>query len=193
MDFMDIVRTRRSVRRYDSRPVEQLKIDALFEAVRRSPSWSNKQCPRFVLVRDEADRKRISELSYVEALMAPMGYKANPSQKALAEAPVVVVACADPAESGQVRGQDYYLVDTGIAAQTMMLAANALGLATVFVGIYDEDEIRGLLNIPENVRVVGLFPLGYPLDEVKKDGPPRKPLSETLFEGRWGGHDSALE
>ncbi|MFC1549449.1 nitroreductase family protein [Nitrospirota bacterium] len=187
MDLFDAVRTRRSVRRYSDKPVEPEKVEALFEAVRQSPTWANKQCPRFVLVRDEAARKRISELSYVEALMAPMGYKANPSQKALAQAPVVVVACADPAQSGQIRGQDYYLVDTGIAAQTMMLAANALGLASVFVGIYDEQGIKELLAIPESVRVVGIFPLGYAHDETKKDGPPRKPLSETVFEGKWGG------
>ena len=187
MDFFDAVSTRRSIRRYSDKPVEQAKIDALFEAVRQSPTWANMQCPRFVLVRDEAARKRISELSYVEAIMAPLGYKANPSQKGLAEAPVIVVACADPADSGQIRGQDYYLVDAGIAAQTMMLSANALGLASVFVGIYDEDGVKTLLGIPDSVRVVGLFPLGYPLDENKKDGPPRKPVSETVFDGKWGG------
>jgi len=187
MEFFDAVRTRRSVRRYSDRPVESDKVEALFEAVRQSPSWSNRQCPRFVLVRGEEDRKRLSELSYVEAMMAPMGYKANPSQKALAQAPVVVVACAAPSDSGQVRGQDYYLVDTGIAAQTMMLAANALGLSTVFVGIFDEQGVKELLSIPEDARVVGLFPLGYAEGDAKKEGPPRKPLSETVFEGRWGG------
>jgi len=186
MDFFEAVSNRRSVRRYSETPVEKEKLEAVFEAVRQSPTWSNRQCPRFVLVRDPADRARLSELSYVEALMAPMGYKANPSQKALAEAPVVVVACADPSESGQVRGQDYYLVDTGIAAQTLMLAASALGLASVFVGIYDEGKVKALLSIPEGVRVVGLFPIGYPLDETRKDRPRRKPLAETLFEGKWG-------
>ena len=187
MDFFEVLNSRRSVRRYDpEKPVEQEKIDALFEAVRQSPSWSNMQCSRFILVRDEANRQKISELSYVESYMAPLGYKANPSQKGLAEAPIIVIACADPAHSGQIREQDYYLVDMGITAQSLMLSANALGLSTVFVGIYDEQKIKDMLGIPESVRVVGIFPLGYAKDATKKDGPPKKEVSETVFNDKWG-------
>jgi len=65
-----------------------------------------------------------------------------------------------------------------------MLAACALGLGTVFVGIYDEEKLKGILNIPASVRIVGLFPLGYPAEE-KKDGPPRKPLEVICFNEKW--------
>lgn len=187
MDFFEVARTRRSIRRYSDRPVEQDRIDAVLEAVRQSPSWSNMQCTRLVIVRDSSAREVLSKLSFVEAIMAPLGYKSNPARKALAEAPVVMVACADPIHSGQVRGQDYYLVDVGIAAQSLMLAASAQGLGTVFVGIFDEAGVKELLGIPANVRVVGLFPLGYPLDATRKDGPSRKPLDETVFHGGWEG------
>lgn len=187
MEFFEVAGTRRSIRRYSDRPVEQEKLDAVLEAVRQSPSWSNKQCPRFIIVRDAESRASLSALSSVEAIIAPMGYRANPARKALAEAPIVVVACADPAHSGQLHGQDYYLVDVGIAAQSLMLAANAKGLGTVFVGIFDEAGVKGILGIPDNVRVVGLFPLGYALDLARKDGPPRKPQDETVFEDRWRG------
>jgi nitroreductase len=105
--------------------------------------------------------------------------------KALAQAPIVIVLCADPTQSGAVRGQDYYLADCGIAAQSLMLAANAQGLGTVFVGIFQEEPLRDLLGIPENIRVVGLFPLGYPAEE-KKEGPKRKPLEEFCFFEKWG-------
>jgi nitroreductase len=77
------------------------------------------------------------------------------------------------------------MTDIGIAAQTLMLSARALGLGTVFVGVYDEEKLRGLLKVPSNIRIVGLFPLGYPLEE-KKDGPPRKPLNEIVFYEKWG-------
>lgn len=191
MEFIEALGARRSVRRYSDRAVEPQKLHDLFEAVRLSPSWSNMQCPRFIVVRDPEVRQRISELSSVEAIIAPMGYKANPARKALAEAPLVVVACAHPAESGRIRGQDYYLVDVGIAAQSMMLSAADQGLATVFVGIFDEDPLRQMLGMPDDVRVVGLFPLGYPLQDPLKEGkgrarPPRKPVSEIVFDGRWG-------
>jgi nitroreductase len=66
-----------------------------------------------------------------------------------------------------------------------MLSATALGLGTVFVGIYDEEKLKKLLEIPDSIRVVGLFPLGYPLD-AKKDGPPRKPLEEICYREAWG-------
>ncbi|UCG79248.1 MAG: nitroreductase family protein [Nitrospirota bacterium] len=186
MDIFEAIRTRRSTRRFSDRAVEQEKLDKIFDAIRQAPSWANMQCWRIVAVKDEGTKQKISEYSFVEKIFAPMGYKANPSQKGLAEAPVVLVMCADPAGSGQVRGQDYYLADIGIAAQNLMLAAQGQGLGTVFVGLYDEDEIKKLLGIPDNVRVVGLFPLGYPRDDKKKDGPPRKAVDEIVFNEKWG-------
>ena len=185
MELFETIRTRRSVRKYLDTPVEEKKLQAVLEAVRQAPSWANTQCWRMLVVRDMATKAQISELSYVESFFAPKGYKANPSQKALAEAPVVIALCADPVDSGTLWDQNYYLVDTGIASQNLMLAAWGMGLGTVFVGVYDEEKIKALLDIPSSVRIVGLFPIGYPA-EGKKDGPTRKPLSEICFEGKWG-------
>jgi len=172
------------VRRFRDQDVEEEKIQTILDAVRQSPSWANLQCWRFVVVRDRALRERISELSYVESFFAPLSYKTNPARKGLAEAPVILVACADPSQSGTLWGQPYYMTDIGIAAQTLMLSVRALGLGTVFVGVFEEEQLRGLLNIPQNIRIVGLFPLGYPLEE-KGSGPARKPLAEMIFEEKW--------
>ena len=185
MDFFEALSTRRSIRKYHETPVEDGKLRAVLEAVRQSPTWANMQCPRVVVVREPDARQGISELSYLESFFAPKGYKSNPAKAALATAPVVLVLCADAAQSGSIRGQEYYLTDAGIAAQSLMLAARALGLGTVFVGIFQEEPLRDLLGIPESVRVVGLFPLGYPAEE-KKEGPKRKPLAETCFDEKWG-------
>jgi len=186
MEFFETLSTRRSIRKYQEIPIEEEKLRAVLEAVRQSPTWANMQCPRVIVVRDAVARQGISELSYLEEFFAPKGYKSNPAKGALATAPVVLVLCADPAQSGSIRGQEYYLTDTGIAAQSLMLAARAQGLGTVFVGIFQEEPLRDLLGIPESVRVVGLFPLGYPAEE-KKEGPKRKPLEEICFSGSWGG------
>ncbi len=185
MEFFEALSTRRSIRRYLDRPVEEEKLHAVLDAVRASPSWANQQCWRIVVVRDADARRGISELSFLESFFAPKGYKTNPAMKALELAPLVLVLCADPTQSGAVRGQDYYLADCGIAAQSLMLAARAQGLGTVFVGIFQEEPLRDLLGIPENVRVVGLFPLGYPAEE-KKEGPKRKPLEEICSFEKWG-------
>ena len=186
MDLMEAMRTRRSIRKYADTPVEDEKLQAVLDAVRLAPSWANYQCWRMVVVKDPATRQKISDLSYVESYFAPQGYKSNPSSKALAVAPVVVVMCADPVRSGALWGQKYYLVDAGLAAQNMMLAARDQGLGTVFVGVYDEPKLKELLGIPAGIRIIGLFPLGYPAEE-KKDGPPRKALKEICYFEKWEG------
>lgn len=186
MEFFEAVRTRRSIRRFAETPVDEAAVEKLLEAVRLSPSWANLQCWRFIVVRDAEVRAKISELSYVESFFAPLGYKSNPAKKGIAEAPVVIVACADTAKSGVIRGQEYYLTDIGIAAQTLMLAARAMGLGTVFTGVFDEEELKKVLKIPGSIRVVGVFPVGYPREE-KKEGPPRRPLGEIVHLEKWGG------
>jgi nitroreductase len=184
MDVIEAIATRRSIRRFSDKPVGEGMLEHLLDAVRMSPSWANMQCWRFIIVRDPALRARISELTYVESFMAPKGYKANPSKAGVAEAPVLIVACADPQQSGELWGQQYYMADIGIAAQTLMLAAHSMGLGTVFVGVFEEEKLRLLLDIPSHIRIVGLFPLGHPRD-IKKEGPPRKPIGEIVCKEKW--------
>ncbi len=186
METLEAIRSRRSVRKFSDRPVEPEKLQAVLEAVQQAPSWANMQCWRLVVVTDPEVKSRISDLSYVEAFFATRGYKSNPAQKALAEAPVVIVACAEPTESGELRGQKYYLTDMGIAGQNLMLAAHAQGLGSVFVGVFEEEELGELLNIPPDIRIVGLFPLGYPLTATVS-GPPRKPLDKIVHYEKWKG------
>ena len=184
MELFEAINTRRSVRKYQDKPVEEEKLHAVLEAARMAPSWANMQCWRLVVVKDRKVKESLSDLSYVESYFAPKGYKANPSKKALVEAPVVIVLCAEPSQSGSLWGQPYYLVDCGIASQNLMLAARAQGLGTVFVGVYDEVKVKGILQIPQTVRVVGLLPLGYPVEE-GKGGPSRKPIEEIVYTGYW--------
>lgn len=186
MDTLEVIKSRHSVRRYADRPVEEEKLLAVLDAARHAPSWANLQCVRFIVVRDAAVKRRISELSYVDSYFAARGYKTNPSQIALAEAPIVIVACALPNQSGDIRGQQYYMVDVGLAAENLMLAAHDLGLGSVFVSIFEEKALADLLGIPAYISVVGLFPLGYPLHEAS-GASPRKSLEETVFYDRWQG------
>lgn len=184
MDLFDAIKTRRSIRKYLDKPIEDEKLQAVLEAVRMSPSWANFQCWRIVVVKEKSVKEKISALSYVESFFAPLGYKSNPAMKALAEAPVVIVLCADPEKSGTLWNQQYYLVDSGIAAQNIMLTARALGLGSVFVGVFDEGELKNLLHVPDGIRIVGLLPLGYPAVE-QKNGPSRKPVAEFCFSEQW--------
>jgi nitroreductase len=184
MDTIEAIKTRRSVRKFSDKAVEPEKLQTVLEAVQSAPSWSNMQCWRLVVVTSPETKTKLSDLSYVESFFATRGYKSNPAQKGIADAPVVIVVCAVPEQSGELNGQQYYMADTGIATENLMLAAHAVGLATVFVGVFDEEKVGDLLQIPPGVRIVGLFPLGYPLTEPKA-GPPRKPLKEIVYYEKW--------
>lgn len=184
METLDTIKTRRSIRRFSRQPVEPEKLQAVLEAVRQAPSWSNLQCWHLVVVEEQEVRDKISELSFVESFFATYGYKSNPAQKALAQAPIVIVACADPLKSGNLHDQQYYMADMGIATENLMLAAHDQGLGSVFVGVYHEGKLKDLLGIPAEIKIVGLFPLGYP-DGEAKSGPQRKQLNEFVHYGKW--------
>lgn len=163
---------RRSIRRYGDRPVEDEKLQAVLEAARLAPSWANMQCWTYIVVRDE-DIK--------EAVAATL--EKNPIQKAVRSAPLLIVACADPERSGSVNGQPYYMLDIGISFQQLVLEAWDQGLGTCWVGWIKEDDIRSILGIPENIRVVALTPLGYPA--VLPESPGRRPLDDVVRYDRW--------
>jgi nitroreductase len=183
METLEVIRTWKSTRKFLDRPVEEEKLQAVLEAVRRAPSWANKQCWKIVVVKNDDKRRRLSELAFVESYFSPLGYTSNPAQKGIATAPVVIVLCADPSKSGNIWDQTYYMTDAGIASQNLMLAAHDQGLGTVFVGVFEEEKIRGLLSIPAAIRIIGLFPLGYPVSPGETR--PRKELGEIVMHEKW--------
>src|SRR5665648_410671 len=105
MDFMDVIAARKSVRGYADKTVEEEKLSKVLEAARLAPSWANKQCCRYIVVKDKAT---------IQELSGSFGW--------LYQAPIVVVACADPKNSGDRNGMKYFLVDVGISMQQLVLA-----------------------------------------------------------------------
>ncbi|HEY4745293.1 MAG TPA: nitroreductase family protein [Desulfuromonadaceae bacterium] len=173
MDIFQVIRDRRSIRKYKDTPVEREKIEQVLDAARLAPSWKNLQCWRF-LVLTEADKR---------ATLLDAFPDDNPGKKAIAMAPVVIVVCADPAESDVENGIPYFVADTAIAFEHLCLAAHALGLGTCWMGWYDEARIKSSLGIPASIRIVGITPLGYPDQEPKPR--PRKELAEIAFFDEW--------
>ncbi len=175
MDIYEALENRRSVRKYVADPVPEDKLKKILEAARVAPSWSNKQCWRFVIVRDQARKKQLAESMPED----------NPARKAVGEtAPVVLVLCADPRESGDQDGKGYYLLDAGLAFQQLILAAHAEGLGTCWVALFDEEKARAACAVPADYRVVAMTPLGYPAKEPSPR--PRKELDDIVFEEQWG-------
>lgn len=174
MELYEALEDRRSIRKYTADPVSDETLQKLLCAAGIAPSWKNNQCWRFIVVREQSRKQKL-------AGSLPDG---NPCKKAIAEAPVVLVLCADPQTSGRQDGKDYYLLDAGLAMQQLMLAAHAEGLGTCWVAWFDEAKARPACNIPEPYRVVALTPLGVPAH--RPSPRPRKELEEIIFLEEWG-------
>ena len=170
MDLAEAIKKRRSIRKYLPRKVENDKLDRVLEAGRLAPSAKNLQEWRFVVVRDEGRRKRLAE--------------AAKGQTFVGEAPVVIAACATVTDYVMTCGQLTYPIDLAIAVEHMVLTAAADGLGTCWIGAFYEEEVKKILNIPPEVRVVALLPLGYP-DESPHPRP-RKEIGEIVAFESWG-------
>ena len=169
MDVYKAILSRRSIRAYESRDIEEDKLDRVLEAGRLSPSAGNRQERRFVVIKDAGKRKALSE--------------AANGQIFVAQAPVVIAACSVESEYVMSCGQLAYPIDTAIAVDHMTLQAVEEGLGTCWIGAFDEKKVKEILNIPGNVRVVALLPLGYPRAVPKPTA--RKSFSEIVMREKW--------
>jgi len=170
MNVMEAIRERKSIRSYESRPVEEEKLQAVLEAARLAPSANNRQEWRYVVVRDQATRERLMV--------------ASNNQHFVAKAPVIIACCAQTDGRLLRCGQVAYTVDVSISIDHMTLAAVELGLGTCWIGSFYEDQVKEILGIPEEIRVVELLTLGYPAEP----GRPRerKSLDEIVMYEKWG-------
>ena len=178
MEFMDVVASRKSVRDYADKAVEDEKLSKIFEAARMAPSWANKQCCQYIVVKN---RQKIAELS---SFLNPW----------LKNSPVILAACANPKDSGSRNGMDYYLVDVAISLQQLILTATDLGLGTCWLGAFDEAKVKKALEIPKNIKVVALTPIGYPAEKesvrskISKTftgSNQRKPIENIVHREKW--------
>ena len=187
MEVFEAIKSRRSIRRYKSEDVSEEKVNAVLDAARWAPSWKNTQCWRFVVVRDRDTRVKLSET------LGGVRGGSNPSADAVKNAPVLIVVCARMGRSGYDdekkiatdKGDYWYMFDTGLAVQNMMLAAHSLGLASVAAGLFDAPKAGGILGVPGDVKVVMLVPLGYP-DETPGT-PRRKEIAEIASREKYEG------
>ncbi len=180
MEVLEAIKTRRSIRRYKTTPVDDKTIELVLEAARWAPSWANRQCWRFIVVRDDNIKAKLAN-----ALSAN-----NPATDAIRNAPVTIVACAELGKSGFLRGEqstdkgDWYMFDVGLAMQNLVLVAHSLGLGTVHVGAFDAKKVGSILGLPQGFCVVEMTPLGYPNEEPSPRL--RKELSEIVFYDKYG-------
>ena len=150
MNAMDAIKTRKSVRSYLAKPVEDQKLNAVLEAARLVPSAYNRQEWRLVVVRERESRKKLADVARGQAFVN--------------EAPVVIVACAETDGHVMRCGQLCYPIDGAIALYHMSLAAVDLGLGSCVIGRFDEQGVKKILNIADEIRGGLPMTLGDPSD-----------------------------
>ncbi|MEW6262968.1 MAG: nitroreductase family protein [Thermodesulfobacteriota bacterium] len=171
-DLMEIIKGRRSIRKYEDRPVPAEHLNKILEAVQWSPSWANTQVWEIVVIEDRGLKERLRDTIS----------KGNPSTKAVAEAPLLLAVCAKLKSSGYYNNAvttkfgDWFMFDLGLAVQNLCLMAHDLGLGTVVVGLFDHDLAKPVLKVPEGYELVALIPLGYPAKSPA--GPKRREIGE---------------
>jgi nitroreductase len=168
LDVFEAIKKRRSVRAYTSEKVSEEDVERLIEAARWAPSAGNIQPWEFIIVTNAETKRRLSDAAL--------------HQTFIEKAPVVIVVCADVVRSSWgygSRGTNLYcLQDTAAATENVLLAAQALGLATCWVGAFHEDEVAKAVNTPRNVRPVAIVPVGRPAE--KPSARPKRSMREIV-------------
>lgn len=149
MDFFELIQKRHSIRAFQEKPVEEEKIRKILEAANRAPSAGNLQAYKITVVKNPKIREKVSQAFY---------------GRFKKEAPLLLVFWADPKESASCYGERgaklYALQDATIAATFALLAIEALGLATVWVGAFEDEAVKEALGKTDLVPVA-IFPVGY--------------------------------
>jgi len=169
MNLFEVIANRRSIRKYQDKPVGDHELHHVLEAARLAPSASNKQDWRFVVVKDHGARQKLM-------------VAAN-NQKFVGEAPIVIACCSINPDYQMRCGEYSAPIDLSIAIDHMTLAATAMGLGTCWIGSFYPDQVREICNIPESVRIVELLTLGYPNEEPAAR--PRVELEKIVYYEKW--------
>lgn len=171
MDLASLIRSRRSVRVFRVDPIPEPLLRELVELANWAPSAGNLQARDFILVRDDETRRSLARIA---------------DQQELAQAPVDVVVCTNASRITKYgeRGRDLFMIqDAAAATENLLLAAHERGLGAVWMGSFDEEEVRRILNLPRHVRPVTLIALGWPAES--PDPPERLPLEAILHLEHW--------
>ena len=168
MTVLEAIRKRYSCRSYQDKPIEQEKLDSIFEAARLAPSAKNLQDWRFVVVTDKETKRQLAE--------------AANNQRFLADAGAIIIACSNSNEVMRC-GQALGPIDVAIALEHIALQATQLQLATCWIGSFYPEKVRPIVGIPKNIAIIELMAVGYPADSQKE--PKREPMKKIICYEKW--------
>lgn len=163
MHFYDIIKKRDSIKNFTNSPVDNSKVQRIINSFLNSPSWKNNRSPKIILVDNIQQKQYLSSCVMNDV---------NSAADSLNQAPLVAIVVADPIQSGVIDDKEFYLVDSAIAMEHLVLAATNEGYGTCWIASIDENRIKQILGIPQNYRVVAMTPIGeigsYPTHDIRK-------------------------
>lgn len=171
MDFKKLIEHRYSCRSYQDRPVEEEKIQQILKAAQLAPTAANRQPFQLILIPTEGHQQKLRKIYNKEWFVQP---------------PLVLCACGIP-DQGWVRhkhdGENYTTVDVAIVVDHITLQAAELGLGTCWIGAFDPQAAREVLDLPADLVPIAFTPLGYPNDQPTAKS--RKPVDELVRRHTW--------
>jgi len=176
MSFLDLIKTRQSVRKYSGRPVEREEIEKCIEAARLAPSASNSQPWKYIIIDEPNLKEKVGHETYSSLVRF---------NKFVEKAPVIVVIVIEKAPlvtqiGAKIKKKEFSLIDIGISAEHFCLQAAEIGLGTCMLGWFNEKPIKKLLKIPKNKTIGLLISLGYAEDDYKLREKIRKDKERVL-------------
>ncbi|MBR4320122.1 MAG: nitroreductase family protein [Oscillospiraceae bacterium] len=177
MEFTEVLQNRRSIRQYTSQPVTQEQMEEIIALARFAPSWKNSQTAKYYVILNQELKNQIAEQGTCDFSKNKINIQNAPCLVVLATVDKIAGYNHDGSftTSKETHWQSF---DAGIACQTFCLTAFEKGLGTLIMGIYDEEKIKTLLNLPENESISALIAVGY--ETAHPDTPPRKELEKIM-------------
>lgn len=178
MDLVTGIKERRSIRKFQDKPIPHEVIEEIVSVAAFAPSWKNTQIARYIVIED---KEKIQAIASEECML---GFTYN--VKTASKAPALLLLTIVKGRSGYEKdgtfttpkGDGWEMFDAGIAAQTFCLAAHEKGIGTVIMGVFDENKVAEVVDIPEGQQLAAIIPMGYPAGEAV--APPRKEVSKLL-------------
>ncbi|OUJ19469.1 Nitroreductase [Methanonatronarchaeum thermophilum] len=172
LNIFDVIKSRRSVRKFKDKDVSDEAVDKIIEAGVWAPSAGNLQSRDYIIVRDK---------EVIDELVDAAG------QSFISDAPVIIVVCANMERSSQKygdRGYNLYSIqDASAAIQNMLLTVHALNLSSCWIGAFNETQVSDILGIPSGVRPVAMLPIGHP--DVEPNPPKRDSMEKFVHSEKW--------
>jgi nitroreductase len=168
-DFSSVIRNRRSVRVFKPDDIPDELIKEAINIARWAPSGANRQPWRFIVIKDPTTKKMLCEAAKAAFFQINLH---------VYEAPVLIVVCSNSKASA------WHLYDTTNATMCLLLALEYLSLGSCWVGLFNKEKVKEILQIPKKWEVIALIPIGYPKETPST--PPRMDVEKITFYEKWG-------